>query len=785
MNKFACISVLAFFVSFATAQELSTGLVEYFPAPGQHINIENIGTPKAAQKMTENFSSVVSLGSFGGYVVLKFNTACKNQPENPYGIDFTIFGNAFSGSSEPGVVLVMEDTNRNGLPDDTWYEIAGSSHFFSGTVKNYAVTYYKTHSRDVMWKDNRSQTGIITANEFNLQPYFPEEEHFPFYPADSVAFKGTLLENHFIKTNNGEIKLVTPVFGYADCHSIVQGVEISLPDNPYTPEKEGAGGNPIDISWAVDSLGNYVELDSVNFVKIVSASLKDAGVLGEISTDVAWVQKVKPQPDVSGKVTLLVLKHHPLKFLSGDTLQLEAVYFEQGRKSLSPVSFQSLNEAVALIDDSGKLIAKTAGVSHIRFSAANEADSTLVQVVVPDSISIRTDFSAVYPGDTLELNADIFDNEHDVLEVTAEFSALNTSAGKIIESNGKSFLIAIQPGILTLMASINGFPVTQQVQVKILSPNDIIKVLLSVKTADGNILPMQWVETGPADLNAVVENRQYDYASPEKVSLFHALASGLQKAGVPFQFRDDEAAGGNLYLYKVEKEGLFSYGWGGKTNPAAFARAWIVRLNSRQYIDGFDKIQIANGDTVVLYHVSDILNSWFYSRLLSTLIPESSDKKIEIRLEETACFLDNGNIMETGFSPLVNAAVYAGSTYYTDETGSVQLDAGAGFPLLVSSGNDALLLTAGAVTRAEALPLVFRIYPNPVKNHLTVVINSVETTRSSKGQVRLLDITGRTVLEEEFITSTLNLDLSILPAGVYHLVIKKDNFSEIQKLVKQ
>jgi hypothetical protein len=132
--------------------------------------------------MTENFSSLVSLGSFGGYIVLEFEKVCVNHPDNPYGIDFTIFGNAFSGSSEPGVVWVMQDENQNGLPDDTWYEIAGSHHFHSKTVQNYEVTYFKTDSRDVFWKDNSGETGWIAANSFNLQEYYPTEQYFPLYP---------------------------------------------------------------------------------------------------------------------------------------------------------------------------------------------------------------------------------------------------------------------------------------------------------------------------------------------------------------------------------------------------------------------------------------------------------------------------------------------------------------------------------------------------------------------------------------------------------------------------
>ncbi|MEE4286151.1 MAG: hypothetical protein V2I31_08390, partial [Mariniphaga sp.] len=97
MKKITILSVFVFSTFLAISQESAFRLINYQPAPGQHINIENIGTPDAAQKMTENFSSLLSLGSFGGYIVLEFNKTCINHPDNPFGVDFTLFGNAFSG----------------------------------------------------------------------------------------------------------------------------------------------------------------------------------------------------------------------------------------------------------------------------------------------------------------------------------------------------------------------------------------------------------------------------------------------------------------------------------------------------------------------------------------------------------------------------------------------------------------------------------------------------------------------------------------------------------------
>ena len=67
--------------------------------------------------------------------------------------DFSIQGNAFDGSSEPGIVWVMQDINGNGLPDDEWYELKGSEAGKDETIRNFKVTYYRPEGKkmDVQW----------------------------------------------------------------------------------------------------------------------------------------------------------------------------------------------------------------------------------------------------------------------------------------------------------------------------------------------------------------------------------------------------------------------------------------------------------------------------------------------------------------------------------------------------------------------------------------------------------------------------------------------------------
>ena len=57
----------------------------------------------------------VSLGNYGGYITYYYESAIIDNPNNPYGIDFIVYGNSFdggSGGAEPGNVLVSEDGEK-------------------------------------------------------------------------------------------------------------------------------------------------------------------------------------------------------------------------------------------------------------------------------------------------------------------------------------------------------------------------------------------------------------------------------------------------------------------------------------------------------------------------------------------------------------------------------------------------------------------------------------------------------------------------------------------------
>lgn len=264
-----------------------TKVFEYTPAPGQFINETKTGgfdgtqtTPEAACAYAETRFAAdiwVSLGGFGGYIVVGFD----HSIDNTGGYDFAVLGNSFSGSSEPGIVWVMQDENGNGEPDDTWYELAGSESGKAETISNYAVTYYRPSEpqQPVQWTDNQGNSGQIDY----LKQYHRQDYYYPqWITADSYTLTGTCLEARNYDASNNGTYWVNPEYdwGYADNFSPI--------DRLTNDENTNAdiNANHFKISNAIDASGAPKHLDYIDFIKVQVGVNTKSGWLGEVSTEV-------------------------------------------------------------------------------------------------------------------------------------------------------------------------------------------------------------------------------------------------------------------------------------------------------------------------------------------------------------------------------------------------------------------------------------------------------------------------------------------------------------------
>jgi hypothetical protein len=257
---------------------------EFRPAPGQFINEGyNASTKDDAIAFAEGEMKkgyYVSLGGFGGYIVVGFDHSILNisrSYESKY--DFAIDGNSFPGSSEPGIVWVMQDENGNGLPDDTWYELKGSEYGKSETTQNYAVTYYKPSApgMDVQWRDNKGNTGSIKyLKQFHAQDYY-----YPnWVKTNSYTLRGTCLKaRNVYNENTGNWENKGYDWGYADNFGEDKGSN----DNN---SEANPNANFFKISNAVYANGTPVDLHYIDFIKVQTGVNAQSGWIGEVSTEV-------------------------------------------------------------------------------------------------------------------------------------------------------------------------------------------------------------------------------------------------------------------------------------------------------------------------------------------------------------------------------------------------------------------------------------------------------------------------------------------------------------------
>lgn len=267
-----------------------TRVLDYKPAPGQHIN-RLFPTPAmsdtyanalafASSKLVNN-TAMVGLGAFGGYAIVGFDHPILNVAG---AYDFKALGNAYSNGAEPGIVMVCQDLNKNGQPDsnEPWYELAGSEYNHAQTIHNYRITYYRPNpdkqKSNIVWKDNQGGQGVVTHISFASQSTM-----YPLWiTEDSLVFTGTKLRGNLVMSGT-TYTLPALNWGYVDNNA-----------NSAANDKIG-----FDIDWAVDINGNHVQLEYIDFIKVYTAMVQEAGILGETSTEFAGIIDLHPQATIT------------------------------------------------------------------------------------------------------------------------------------------------------------------------------------------------------------------------------------------------------------------------------------------------------------------------------------------------------------------------------------------------------------------------------------------------------------------------------------------------------
>lgn len=254
-----------------TYSSKALSILDYLPSPCFNMDDYPFATKAEAieqMKLNLDDESDVPLGTFGGYIVVGFDHTVINAYDKR---DFTIkMSTASSLKLSPVSIYVAYDKNKNGIADDNeWYEIAGSEHYKSTTIKNYEVTYFKPDPNKaavagtadwqydkeyLKWTDNKNTAGIITKTKrWRYSDYYPQ------WMGDSYTLKGT--------------KLNIPVKDISDG----EGTKFNV--GTYDWGYGGIKDPSIDISWAVDANGKKVHLPGIDFVKVYVSTFVELGSL--------------------------------------------------------------------------------------------------------------------------------------------------------------------------------------------------------------------------------------------------------------------------------------------------------------------------------------------------------------------------------------------------------------------------------------------------------------------------------------------------------------------------
>jgi uncharacterized protein YjdB len=466
---------------------------DYMPAPGQFVN----GMPeyetgdtkadmirKAEEAIANDERGMISLGGYGGYVVFGFDHAVQNVPGK---YDFRILGNAIyasenpnheaspeGGSSEPGIVMVSRDANSDGIPNDEWYELAGSEYRKPTTIHNYRITYYRPDPNKpldpdpndrfindrtcIRWTAEGHGEGYLARNIYHGQPYYP------LWIADeTLTFEGTKPADNAVDESGSRSYYVLYAFhwGYADNHPN---------DDPRSC---------FNIAWAVDAGGNPVNLPEIHFIKVYTGLNQDCGWIGETSTEIAGAEDLHltgRDADVPVFVDNVALDRTELTMQPGETRPLAATITPANATNRA-ITWRSIDDAIATVDaagTTGTVTARAEGTTVIHAISVDGYHIATCRVTVasrPATVAVtgvRLNHAALelYPGDRATLTATV--NPPDATNKAVRWMS---SDSRVAEITVNGLLIADAPGTAIITATTDDGGFRDECAVTVSSPS--------------------------------------------------------------------------------------------------------------------------------------------------------------------------------------------------------------------------------------------------------------------------------------------------------------------------
>lgn len=479
-----------FYLSYSKVKVL-----EFVPAPGQYTN--GSYTTDAVKKIRSKNGGLLSLGGFGGYLVVEFEEPIKNDPLNPYGIDFTVFGNPFEVNGKPGIYNQEPGAVEVAVHEDgPWYHLAGSEYKNDDTYTDYEVTYWNPagQSKDAgKWFDNKGREGLLGARRY------PSPEQFPTVNQEKYTLSGVSILNNFSASEIGtEKKQIS--YGYVDSVPVLN-TNYEQPNNPYTTPIQGSGGDAMDISWAVDEYGKSIHLEEIKYVKVYSAINKFSGNLGEVSTEISGMGASHPVKQLPASIEIKSeqnFENLPL----GNSVNLYADAFDAENKEviIPEIVWISSNEDLARVNPITGVVTAI-GEGEVIITASLKADSTksstiqltIGQKQIPTTITVNSVSPHVSNvGGSIIYTANVLDQHGDGIAGIENDFTWSALEGSLVEvkpfgkTEHKKIVKGLKPGTVQIKVEYEG--ITGGVIHKVLDPDISLDVSGTVFVNSKNLV---------------------------------------------------------------------------------------------------------------------------------------------------------------------------------------------------------------------------------------------------------------------------------------------------------
>lgn len=661
----------------------------YLPAPGQFINQETYRNPES----TLNHTGIVTLGSFGGSIVYRYDEPIRNDPYNPYGIDFIVLGNcytsdgiSYSSGAEPAAVMVSKDGIK-------WYELAGSEYYTASAQHNVSLSYTNTDTEftqatPVSWQIATGESGTMPVNSYHTQPYYPNPEYYAAfnqgigkndsYTASSVRFEGTMIENGFYP------------FGYADSHGANEEQK-NKAVNPYRSTHESnANGDGFDISWAVDTDGTPVALDEISYIKIYNPVLHYDSVTGETSPEISSVLRAaKAESAVGTSEGLASLS------INGKDITLSE---EQASYTIDAEGASSF-----VICPTAKTASANIYVSNLRTKSGEETEpitaTEMLRIIIQDGEKEPAIYTLSFENITVpKANADLASltltpgdvrktpTEDNTLEfsVAANVSSIrftpsfaNKKASAVLTGDALDEPIVLSHGVrstaLELEKGENNYTLTVNSEDESNDKSYQIKVDKASSSSSSADISVSFSITG-LDGKSVI--KQQSAKIPKKSTVKYLTEMLLNNAGI------DYITDGT---YISEINGLAEFDNGDNSG-------WLYRVNGTISNKSYADVVLSSGDVVKWFYTEDYTKEKDFESFQSNNSQSSNKKKH-----------DSSSSATTPFAPASNFSDVPSGAWYEEAVNFVTQRK------LFNGISDTSFAPEEALTRAMLVTVLYRL----------------------------------------------------------------------------